>query len=305
MEVPQPVEIRWADGEELILDTVDGSWRYDTTTGETVRMPGRVVAFARGLVVTASCDESLECDVLVDRGNGPEVVDWLAASELFNGSIDLSPDLSGALVHVYGDEGVEFSYIDLRTGSRVDLGDLGIDPYLGVVWVEGSRWIIGQNESSPYVEVAIDTETGTQVDLELPARSIGSEAFIMAFVPSISSSSRLQEEEAWRIVLNDQGPGIHSVWMIRTFSPLREADVQDLGGRLVWEQTEIELCGIGIRSVGDGFLQIGDGFQTTEGCGTNTGMQQAFDDFGLPRTACVFVRSDGVDDEYCAPLAVD
>ena len=93
--------------------------------------------------------------------------------------------------------------------------------------------------------------------------------------------------------------------MIRTFSPLRAADVQDLGGRLVWEQTEIELCNIEIRSVGDGSLQIGDGFATTEGCGTNTGMQQAFDDFGLPHTACIFVRANGIDDEYCAPLAVD
>jgi len=35
------------------------------------------------------------------------------------------------------------------------------------------------------------------------------------------------------------------------------------------------------------------------------GMLPAFVDFGLPESACLFVRSDGIDDEYCAPLAVD
>jgi hypothetical protein len=35
-------------------------------------------------------------------------------------------------------------------------------------------------------------------------------------------------------------------------------------------------------------------------------MQDAFDDFGLPDTACLFVRATDVDEsgEYCAPLEV-
>ncbi len=106
------------------------------------------------------------------------------------------------------------------------------------------------------------------------------------------------------IALDDVGVGIHTVFMIKTFSPLEEADIEDLGGRLVWEETDVELCGIGIRSVGDGFVQIGDIFQTTEGCDGDTGMQQAFDDLGPPDTACVYVRVNGVDDEYCAPLTL-
>ena len=133
-------------------------------------------------MVTASCSESLECDVLVDRGSGPEVVDWLSASELFNGSIDLSPDLSGALIHFYTQAGADFSYIDLATGSRVDLGELGIAPYPGVVWVEGSRWIISRGESSGSYLLAIDTETGTQVQLDL-GRVIRPESYV-AFIPS-------------------------------------------------------------------------------------------------------------------------
>lgn len=111
-------------------------------------------------------------------------------------------------------------------------------------------------------------------------------------------------DEEWTIAMNGQGGGIYTLVMIKTFSPLVEADIEDLGGRLVWEETEIELCRIGIRSIGDGFVQIGDIFRTTEGCDGTTGMQQAFDDFGPPETACVYVRVDGVDDEYCAPLTV-
>jgi hypothetical protein len=112
------------------------------------------------------------------------------------------------------------------------------------------------------------------------------------------------QDEEWRIALDDEAGGAQTVFMIKIFSPLEEADIEDLGGRLVWEETEIELCAIGIRSVGDGFVQIGDIFQTTEGCGPDTEMQQAFEQFGPPETACVYVRADGFDDEHCAPLIV-
>ena len=182
VEIPRPFSIRGAEGDELILDSPDGSWRYDSATGVIVRMPGQVLAFAPGFVITSSCDESLQCDVLVDRGSGPEVVDWLSASDDFDGSIDLSPDGSGALLHTYTQGGGEFTFIDLQTGSRVDLGPLPIDPYLGVVWVEGSRWIIGQDESSN-MTLAIDTETGAQVELELGAIDFSTQSFL-TFTPS-------------------------------------------------------------------------------------------------------------------------
>ena len=181
VEIPQPFSIEWADGDELILGSVDGSFRYDTATGATVKMPGAMVAFEPGFVVTTSCDETLQCDVLLDQGSGPEAVDWLSASDEFDGPIEVSPDLSGALLHVYTQGGAEFTFIDLRTGSRVDLGHLPINPYGGVVWVEGSRWIIGQDESDN-MPLAIDTATGTRVDVEFP-NGRGPPAF-MAFIPS-------------------------------------------------------------------------------------------------------------------------
>ena len=111
-------------------------------------------------------------------------------------------------------------------------------------------------------------------------------------------------QREWRIDL-DEAAGVHTVYMIMAFSPLEEADIEDLGGRLVWPETEIELCNVEVRSVGDGFVEIGDIFSTNEACDTDTGMQDAFDEFGPPETACVYVRAaGGVDDEHCAPLDV-
>jgi hypothetical protein len=182
VEVPQPFEIRWAEGDDLILESIDGSWRFDTTTSEGVRMPGGVVAFASGFALIASCNETLECDVVLDRGAGSEVVDWVGAADLMNGSIEFSPDLRGALLHVYGEDGVEFAYIDVGSGERVDLGANPIDPYHGAVWITGSRWLVGTRDNSNNKLVAIDTETGAQVELEL-FRGGSTESF-RAFIPS-------------------------------------------------------------------------------------------------------------------------
>ncbi len=185
---------------------------------------------------------------------------------------------------------------EVRMWSSAD-GTTWVLPVAGLGGGDGSVIAAAANDSKIVVIVSLgDTPAIWNVTFEFHDID-RSEA--------ISTSSRLQEGEVWKIEFDDAGPGIHTVFMITTF-PIREADlVRALGGRLVWEDAEIELCGIGIRSVGDGFVRIGDIFQTTEGCGTNTGMQQAFDDHGLPETACVYVRADGVDDEYCAPLAID
>jgi hypothetical protein len=92
--------------------------------------------------------------------------------------------------------------------------------------------------------------------------------------------------------------------MIVDARPLTVDVVEDESGRLIWAETVVDLCGISSRQEGDGFLHIGDIFQTSEGCGTNpTAMQDAFDEFGLLETACVTVRLGGVDHEYCAPLS--
>jgi hypothetical protein len=115
----------------------------------------------------------------------------------------------------------------------------------------------------------------------------------------------------WSINLDDTDAGIHTIFMIADVRPLTEDDLQDLGGELIWDETHVTLCvdplGISIRDVGDGFLRIGDIFQSNfqaSGCDINTTMQNAFDDFGLPETACLSVRSGDLDYEFCAPLDV-
>ena len=109
-------------------------------------------------------------------------------------------------------------------------------------------------------------------------------------------------QDKWSISADGDAPGSYIFSMIRTFSPLEEADVEHLGGRFVWPEAQLDLCDVNIWGVGDGFVQIGAISTTTEGC---PGLLSAFVDFGLPETACVFVRSHGVDDEYCAPLVVE
>lgn len=112
------------------------------------------------------------------------------------------------------------------------------------------------------------------------------------------------QDEQWRIDLGDEDAGIHTIHLIKTFRPLDEGDVDEMGGRLVWPETEIALCAVGIRAVGDGFLQIGDIFRTSEGCDGDSRMQEVFADFGLPETACVFVRANDIEHEHCAPLDI-
>ena len=112
-------------------------------------------------------------------------------------------------------------------------------------------------------------------------------------------------EDEWSILtsLGDEGDTLYQVHMIRTFSPLDAGAVEDLGGRLIWPETEIELCGVEILSEGEGLVQIGNYFPAREECAPI--MERAFDEYGLPETACLWARSDGVDDEYCAPLELD
>jgi hypothetical protein len=114
----------------------------------------------------------------------------------------------------------------------------------------------------------------------------------------------------WQIMLDDQGPGVHTVHMIVDFGPAGENSNEgelEASGRLVWEQDEVELCGIGFRNeVEEGHLGVGDIFQTTEGCDDDpTAMQDAFEEFGPPTEGCVEAMLDGSTYEYCAPLPID
>ena len=85
-------------------------------------------------------------------------------------------------------------------------------------------------------------------------------------------------------------------------SPLSIDEIQWLGGSLRWERTEIALCNISILAEVDDYVRVGDIFETTE-C-PEAGLQDAFDRYGLPETACLFVQKSGVVREFCTPLDV-
>lgn len=107
----------------------------------------------------------------------------------------------------------------------------------------------------------------------------------------------------WNIELDAFGPDVHSIFTIAEASPLTEDAIDDLYGFMHWEETEVGLCTVHVRDVGPGYVQIGDGYSTGEGCDPPA-MQKAFDDYGLPDFVCVGVTAYGSDYEYCAPLEV-
>jgi hypothetical protein len=181
IELPPEFSVRWARSDELFLDSVDGSWRYDASTGEATRLAGELVSDRSPLLITVSCESNLDCRVEVDVGDGPTAVDGLRASEVTNGSMFVAPDLTAILAHNY--ETNDFTYFDLSSGTRVELGEIDIDPYAGVVWVPDSPWIIGL--AGPRVGglvslTAVNVQTAEQLELVTPYRSIAGTIFVAA-----------------------------------------------------------------------------------------------------------------------------
>ncbi len=159
----------------------------------------------------------------------------------------------------------------------------------------------GNGVGEPPMELVVyDTETNLAHSIPLP------EGW---FVEEIRTSELALPAEQltpvqWGITIDDAGSGVHSVDMIVDARPLTPDQVEDVSGRLVWDETVVDLCHMDIREVGAGFVHVGDIFGTGEGCGTDpTAMQDAFDAFGVPETACVSVGVAGLDHEYCAPLS--
>lgn len=112
-------------------------------------------------------------------------------------------------------------------------------------------------------------------------------------------------QEQWTIEPDALGPGIHQIFMVADVRPITDTDVQALSGRLVWNETDVDLCFVDIRESGPDYIHIGDGFETDSqgpGCANDTAMQNAFASYGLPVNACVSLRAGNKDHEYCAPL---
>lgn len=166
--------------------------------------------------------------------------------------------------------------VDLSTGSR---------PVLPELWRWG-RWIVVAVAAYLALTFAQYLFVGDEASSRVDTDDMGP-----------------VQEEQWTIVRDGGGPGVHTISLIESFGPLAADDVREVGGRLVWPETEVELCGVGLRAEGDGFVQVGDILLTNQGCGDDDSLPVAVEERGLPVSACLFVRSDDVD-EYCADLEV-
>ncbi|MGI9605135.1 MAG: hypothetical protein ACR2P0_03255 [Acidimicrobiales bacterium] len=159
--------LQGARGDQLLLQSVDGSWFYDAATGEAVRSPDTILAIGPELLLTSSCYPDLTCEVFADHGTGPRVVKGFDTFSSFGSMPFVSPDGTQALLQTFHERGPESSIVDLRTGETVDLGSLRLEPYLGFVWITDAPWFIGRDQTSRNHLVAVNTETGGQVEIDL------------------------------------------------------------------------------------------------------------------------------------------
>jgi hypothetical protein len=121
----------------------------------------------------------------------------------------------------------------------------------------------------------------------------------------------------WGIQANALGEGQHVILMTANVEPLLLGDLQGIGGSLVWPETRIDLCsrypgsdlGLSVRETDEAVpnVIIGDIFESTSlypGCATNDSMAQAFNEYGLPGSGCLKIRTADTWHESCAPLDV-
>jgi hypothetical protein len=173
IELPREFWVHWAGGNELFLDSVDGSWRYDASTDDVTRLAGTFVSDRSPLLITVSCESSLECRVDVDLEDGLTPTHESLADSVTDGSVFVAPDLTHVLVHHYDSN--EFEYFDLSSGTRLELGEIGIDPGAGVVWVPDSPWVVGV--ANPRLGgrvwlIAVNAQTAEQLEFDTGYRSI-------------------------------------------------------------------------------------------------------------------------------------
>jgi hypothetical protein len=197
--------------------------------------------------------------------------------------------------------------VDAATGeTTAEIDELG--PLLfQTCWSSDGRFLLFGHDRDEYgaagAALAVYDTATAAIAIEEPFREAHYISEIRTFEPASIPMQFTPVE--WGVHLEeDWGPGVHTVAMSVNARPLLPDQIEGLGGRLIWTDTVVELCNIGIDDVGGYSVHFGDTFQTVEGCGANpNAMQEAFDAFGLPKSACLVVTVGGVDHEYCAPLS--
>jgi len=304
---------RWEeDQSEYVLLDVDGVEGASVLT-DSVDV---VVAGPGGTIVTKDLPERGVSSSLISvdgrrRGSVPGLADdeW-AAGGVWSPTGSL---LALSVQHPVAD-GPVIRIVDVATGVEITEITEPEREIWPMAWSGDGRFLFYESSASGVYEgpaddddgeplvvwVVYDTETKLSQSFSLPEGRWVIELRMHEAAPSAEQLTPVD----WRISIDDSGPGVDTVHTIVDVRPLTPDQVEDTSGRVIWDETVVDLCRIEIREVGPGFVRIGDIFGTDEGCGSNrTAMQDAVDDFGLPETACVVVRVAGVDHEYCAPLS--
>ncbi len=199
--------------------------------------------------------------------------------------------------------------VDAATGEIVAAVDELGPVVFQTCWSSDGRYLLvghdRDDEGAAGTALVVYDVESAAIAVERPIREAHYFREIRTFEPSSVAVQFTPVE--WRIGLEEEwGPGVYTVWMSAHASPLLLDQIEGAYGKLIWEETVVDLCNIGFYPVRSSSIDIGDTYQTIEGCGANpTAMQDAFDEFGLPQSACLGVTTDGVDHEYCAPLGVD
>ena len=167
-EFEAPFWVRSANGTNVYLEGPGGSWIFDTVTSSVTALNGEIIETNSDAVVLLSCESTLECQVSIDTGAGLAPTSALTAADVADRGLHIAPDFTRALVHHYLDYGVEFTYVDLDTGDRVELGQLSIDAYRGIIWIPDTPWIIAAVDDEDLI--AVNIETGAVVEFDLPDR---------------------------------------------------------------------------------------------------------------------------------------
>ena len=186
-EFEPPFRVRSANGTDLYLDGPGESWVFDTITSSVTALNGEIINTNSEAVVLLSCDSTLECQVRIDTGTRLAPIPALTAADLTSGEVQIAPDLTAAFVHRGGQDGFEitafeFTYIDLETGDRFELGELPIEPDPGIIWVPNTSWLIAVGDRASRELVAVNTSTGSILELDLPG--IGGAVLSLGLLPS-------------------------------------------------------------------------------------------------------------------------
>jgi hypothetical protein len=168
----------------LWLDSIDGLGPYDTIAGRQPACRARSSAVRGGPVIAIECGADLMCHLTIDRGDGPTRLEGVGAEGLWYWSIQVSPDGAQALLPADTEEGRRYTLLHLDNAETVDLGSLGIEPYFGVAWVDGDPWIVAHQDPGRGRWLALNTDTGEQIDIEAPFSSGEPVESVLLYVPS-------------------------------------------------------------------------------------------------------------------------